>query len=553
MLEVFEGKLKSNPKDAYLLRWVGISYFSLGNIDTAEFIYKEAISRDSNCTKCMLSLAQVYASRRQTSKAVNLVNEALKKNPKDASLYRYRASLRQNNGDNYGATMDYDKAIELDPNNAEYYFLRGLFKIERGFRFSGLNDLDKAIELAPNRYYFVFQRSMLHYDEYRYEAALKDANRAIAIDSTKADVHSGKGVILHAMGENEAALDAFKKATEIDKDGYYPYLKSADIYYQLENMEGSCKSLFEVKRLINEGKVADPAVNKQVSDALFDFCDSSDAGYYYQRGISKYNLDQYEAAIKIYDRGLERFPSHPLLLQFKANSMLALGKYDEARSLYLEILNNREALRNSILKARRFKGYSEADKLTYYRGSIAGMHMSVAETYLYQDDVKEAVQYSDSSVQSAPVNQDYDRSGHLAVQGAAYIAAGQYDKALESLNKANEINSNFAMVYNLLAIAYVGKTSSIKFEEIHFYRNAEDEFIIDWKLSSKDELIPNDENLSKAYDMLRRSISISPTFPQGYYLRASLDKLSGRNYCPEFERAKSYDYPVSRYWINDCK
>ena len=78
------------------------------------------------------------------------LNEAIRLNPRQASLYSKRANFRKKYlGDNQGAIEDYTKAIRINPDNALLYFWRSHTYHELGNRQKSIEDYNEAVRLAP--------------------------------------------------------------------------------------------------------------------------------------------------------------------------------------------------------------------------------------------------------------------------------------------------------------------------------------------------------------------------------------------------------------------
>lgn len=90
---------------------------------------------------------------------IGRATEAIRRNPRDAVAYFYRANLHSQLGGftegiphNYEAALaDYDKAIELDPQFTKAYFNRGQvrLRVQRFQRAEALADVEKATQLDP--------------------------------------------------------------------------------------------------------------------------------------------------------------------------------------------------------------------------------------------------------------------------------------------------------------------------------------------------------------------------------------------------------------------
>ncbi len=126
-------------------------------------------------------MARLYDGLGEPQKAIEILDEGIKKYPKVKELYRARAGLHSIRKEVQKAKEDYDKAIELDSTDALTYILRG-----------------QTNELLG-----------------KFEDALKDYKRAAAIPvqdrvEKKAMAHKSRAVLLAKLGRHKEALEESK-------------------------------------------------------------------------------------------------------------------------------------------------------------------------------------------------------------------------------------------------------------------------------------------------------------------------------------------------------
>ena len=83
------------------------------------------------------------------SKALALLTEAIKLDPKYATAYNNRGLAYSDLGQIPRAIQDFDQAIKLDPKDAEAYYNRGLAYLRLGQYARAIQDFDHAIRLDP--------------------------------------------------------------------------------------------------------------------------------------------------------------------------------------------------------------------------------------------------------------------------------------------------------------------------------------------------------------------------------------------------------------------
>jgi tetratricopeptide (TPR) repeat protein len=85
-----------------------------------------------------------------------------------------------------------------------------------------LKILDATVDLAPNDAEAWHRRATVHYVQKDYELALADLRRALDIDARHYKAINDLGVVLQALGAKKEALQAYRKALEVN-----PFLDDA--------------------------------------------------------------------------------------------------------------------------------------------------------------------------------------------------------------------------------------------------------------------------------------------------------------------------------------
>lgn len=120
--QIFDGAIKLFPDSANA--YVDRAKFFDKNKEFANAIkdIKKAISLNSLPKYyILLALSMYHSGNYSYRKMTRVLNQCLKKNPKDWSSYNYRAMLYSFRNLPKKAIKDYDKAIEIYPNAASYY------------------------------------------------------------------------------------------------------------------------------------------------------------------------------------------------------------------------------------------------------------------------------------------------------------------------------------------------------------------------------------------------------------------------------------------------
>lgn len=99
---------------------------------------------------------------------------AVKKYPKEAELYYWRASIKSNMGNNKAAIRDYTEAIKINPKDGVAYVMRGISKAELKDYEGAVADYNHAIMINPNDSSAYSMRACAKLDMGDMEGAAKD-------------------------------------------------------------------------------------------------------------------------------------------------------------------------------------------------------------------------------------------------------------------------------------------------------------------------------------------------------------------------------------------
>ena len=102
--------------------------------------------------------------------------------PKDATLYYYRAAAYDENNQHDQAIADYDAAIRMTPKYANAYYGRGMARAARGDQGRAIADFTLAIRLRPKFVQAYFNRGLAHYFKGDLDETIADCTQVIHLD-----------------------------------------------------------------------------------------------------------------------------------------------------------------------------------------------------------------------------------------------------------------------------------------------------------------------------------------------------------------------------------
>lgn len=126
----------------------GRLYAEQRNFPEAEAIF-EGLYRSEGGLRSAIWLAEIYAAEHKSDKAIQLIEEQVKKDPKSGAARQALATIAQQTGNPQLALAQLKSMAETDPKNAAVYVRMGLIEKGQGNVDAGLDALRKASDLAP--------------------------------------------------------------------------------------------------------------------------------------------------------------------------------------------------------------------------------------------------------------------------------------------------------------------------------------------------------------------------------------------------------------------
>jgi tetratricopeptide (TPR) repeat protein len=225
----------------------GETHFNAGKIQEAVDSYRKAASLEPNNSTIWAELAriQTYSANLLTTdaqkiqrlqEAIESAEKAVELNPEDSSAHAILS-----------LTYDWFSNPNYSGSEAEDY----VFKAEQASA--------KALQLDSDNVLAVAFRAEIYMRQLRYKEALDFAERAVSMDNTSFDAYRVYGFVLESQGGSyDEAIEAYKKAAEINPNLTFIYLSIGVNYRQLQKYDEALE-YFALAASINEdNEILDP-------------------------------------------------------------------------------------------------------------------------------------------------------------------------------------------------------------------------------------------------------------------------------------------------------
>ncbi len=149
-LSLLQGMTAAGQHGAKIYFYIGNSFFSLEQLDSAVVAYGRAIDEDSTYVKAWVNMGLAYDDQRQGAAAQRAYEEALKIDPSDVLALCHLGFNHFSRGNTNKAIRHYLKALKIAPDSAQAHYNLGLAFADTKVFGEALVEWRKVVELDPD-------------------------------------------------------------------------------------------------------------------------------------------------------------------------------------------------------------------------------------------------------------------------------------------------------------------------------------------------------------------------------------------------------------------
>jgi len=185
----------------------------------------------------------------EQAKEFKAINDLLKKDINNTSLYLKRSKLYVKYNDLEMAVNDIDRAIKVDSTQPEYYLLKAELLKKQDKLIESKEVLDKCMLLDNDNVPARIELGWLALIARDYKQAVKYADAALKLDIYNANAYYLKGMVFEEQKDTNLAISTYKTAIEQENDFYEPYIQLGLLHYyiDLDLAEGYLKNALRIK------------------------------------------------------------------------------------------------------------------------------------------------------------------------------------------------------------------------------------------------------------------------------------------------------------------
>jgi tetratricopeptide (TPR) repeat protein len=285
----------------------GMALQQQGKLAEAARLYEEILATDKAHVAALHCLGAIAYQTGNPERAVTLIADAVRINPKVAAADPYRsAALNQLNRHDEALSVC-NEAIALRPDFAEAHYNRGNALYGLGRSEEALASYDRTIAIRPDFAEAWSNRGNVLQHLGRLDEALASCDKAIARKPYYAAAHHNRGNALYDLRRFDQALAGYNRAIELKPD-----------YAQAFYNRG--KALADLKRPEEALASYDKAIALK-PDYAQAWCN---------RGNLLSDTRRFEQALASYDRAIQLKPDYAEAWSNKGTALQYLNRLDEA-------------------------------------------------------------------------------------------------------------------------------------------------------------------------------------------------------------------------------
>ncbi len=287
----------------------------------------------------------------RNDEALPAFERALAIEPDNVLAKEGKGALLTVTGDYEGALEILEQLLKEEPDNAYALSYKGEALRLQGRHEEALAALDRALEVEPGDAFALGTKGQVLRVLNRNEEAVEALGQSIRLDPELGWVHAELGEALRMLGRNDEALPAFERALAIEPDNPLIWGSTGAALYSLRRYPEALEALDRaLERMpdypwalyIKSAILCDSAEFEDALRALERISEDSPPENLNSalslKGWALENLDRAEEAKKAYEASLAIEPNNYWSQKGVANSLYILGKTEEAKQLYQQII-----------------------------------------------------------------------------------------------------------------------------------------------------------------------------------------------------------------------
>ncbi|MEY4109774.1 MAG: hypothetical protein RLZZ46_128 [Bacteroidota bacterium] len=248
----FRQILTAQPSNGEASYFFGENYFKSGDQDSAYFMYKIGVEKNPNLPLNHIGLARVELNRKnKTAADAHLATATKLMDPKSSSvrIEMAEALIKSEIKDLDRAMILLNEAAKLDPKNPEIYIQMGDVYAEKNDGNAAIAQYNKAKDLDKNSVKAILRQGQLYGRSKNYTLALEKYQEAAKIDSSFAPAYREQGEIYYMAKKYEAAKQKYRRYLDLSGNLTSARIRYASFLFLNKNYEEAIAEFSQIEKL----------------------------------------------------------------------------------------------------------------------------------------------------------------------------------------------------------------------------------------------------------------------------------------------------------------
>jgi tetratricopeptide (TPR) repeat protein len=207
-------RFKSYLPEPYFYR--GVAKLRLEDFNGAIQDFDKAIEIKPYYPDAYAQRGMAYHEMKDFVRAIADYDRALELEPNDDGIYNNRGIAKISKKDIDGAIADYDKSLEINPSSTNTLMNRSNARIIKGDIRGAIRDLNKIIVIRPHYAGAYLNRGLARFEMNDYASALRDYDQCIKLEPDNALAFNNRGIIKQKLEDYNGAIMDYDMAIRLD-------------------------------------------------------------------------------------------------------------------------------------------------------------------------------------------------------------------------------------------------------------------------------------------------------------------------------------------------
>lgn len=463
--------------DAYYAR--GFTRMRMGDYKSAEADFTKALEFSPASRHLLLSRMSAREMAGDYPSALQDIDDYLRMNPRSHELLYDKGRIQLAMKDTLAAEKSFDRYIEVDSTSSYGWSARALLRLQKKDYEGAYADYSKAIALKSRNFGDYINRGIINVEAKRYMEALSDYDQAIRIEPNSQLAYFNRGILRSNLGDDNNALSDFKKVLQQDSSYMEARYSKALLELKLRNYK---EAIADYQLILEKYPYFMPAY-MGISEAYAGLNNTREAFRYRQKAS---DLEKNRDAIREEMKQNLEAKNQIAADQPVANSSRRTSIFNRYATQNLEESNYQSRYENAQRGAvqKRFVDVVNEKNfaLTYYSRTDG-----IRRTNLYHPQIdlfnkkhllsaELKVTAHEIALTNELINKHFQRIQELNTQidrgtpnaekyferAVEFALVQDFSSAIEDLNKAIALESNFMLAYFMRA--------NIRYKNIEYIR-----------------------------------------------------------------------------------